>query len=211
FERALYWTGVLISPLLYLLTAVVLAWAARPLLSPGARLLMSLAFPLQLVMLLDSAPGMADHHALLLLVLAAALGLLLRTAQPPAPAPAPGDGPRDATAATAAACGACCALGLWISTEFFPLALLACAALGLGWILHGSGRAARNAWQAAGLAAGAAVALLVERGPQALAELESDRLSILHVLPCVVLALFWAAVASPRVAPLVSTRGRRAL
>jgi len=172
---------------------------------------MSLAFPLQLVMLLDSAPGMADHHALLLLVLAAALGLLLRTAQPPAPAPAPGDGPRDATAATAAACGACCALGLWISTEFFPLALLACAALGLGWILHGGGRAARNAWQAAGLAAGAAVALLVERGPQALAELESDRLSILHVLPCVVLALFWAAVASPRVAPLVSTRGRRAL
>lgn len=204
FERALYWTGVAISPLLYLLTAAVLAWAARPLLSPAARLLMLLAFPLQLVMLLDSAPGMADHHALLLLVLAAALGLLLRTAQ----APAPGDGP---CRATAAACGACFALGLWISTEFFPLALLAGAALGLGWILHGGGRAARNAWQAAGLAAGAVVALLVERGLAALRELESDRLSLLHVLPCIALALFWAAAASPRAAPLVATRTRRAV
>ena len=197
FGRALYVWGAALSPLLYLLTAAVLVWAARPLLEPRARLLLALAFPVQFVMLMDSAPGMADHHALLLLILAATLGMTLRAL----PAPTrPG---------TALAAGALLALGLWISTELVLAIVLSGAALGLGWVLHGGNRAARNAWHALGLSAGIAVALLLERAPRDWLALEADRISILHLLPCLAALGFWTLMATTGSgARLGSRRGR---
>jgi len=197
FERALYLWGAALSPLLYLLTAAVLVWATRTLLEPRARLLMLLAFPVQFVMLMDSAPGMADHHALLLLILAATLGVTLRAL------PAPSQ------PAASLAAGALLTLGLWISTEFVLAIVLSGTALGLGWVLHGGHRAARNAWHALGLSAGVAVALLLERAPHDLPALEADRISVLHLLPCLAALGFWTLLAATGAgARLVTRRGR---
>jgi len=199
FEPALYGWGAALSPLLYLLTAAVLVWATRPVLEPRARLLMLLAFPVQFLMLMDSAPGMADHHALLLLLLAVTLGVTLRALPPPG---RPG---------RALAAGALLALGLWISTEFVLAIVLSWAALGLGWILHGGHRAARNGWHALGLAAGVAVALLLERAPHELLALEADRISVLHLLPCLATLGFWTLCAATGLDARLGTRRGRAL
>lgn len=196
FERALFWWGVVLSPLLYVLAAALLAWISRWLLSPRARLLMLLALPLQLALLMDSAPGLPDHHALLVLVEVAALGATLRLLVGP---------PRRGVALAA---GALLALGVWVSAEFLLAAALLCAGLGLGWMLRGGDRAQRNAQHALGFAGGLALALLLERAPAELAQLEVDRLSLVHLTLAMAYMIFWSLIALGTRRREWSVRGR---
>ena len=86
------------------------------------------------------------------------------------------------------------ALGVWISPEALVFVAPGLAALGLGWLFgHGSlARHNRNLLASATLCL--ALALLVERGPDALAGIENDRLSLVHLSLFALLGLFWTVV-----------------
>ena len=93
-----------------------------------------------------------------------------------------------------------------------PLVFLALclAATGLAWLAGGAGGAARNLYLTLGLAVGLVLVLLVERGPAAVAEVEYDRISIVHLTLALLLLGFWTAVvAAPRLMkPYSGTLGR---
>ncbi len=86
------------------------------------------------------------------------------------------------------------ALAVWVSPEALVFIAPGLAALGLGWLLgHGSlARHNRNLLASATLCL--ALALLVERGGEALSAIENDRLSLVHVALFALLGLFWTVV-----------------
>ncbi|WP_448187854.1 hypothetical protein [Azospirillum sp. sgz301742] len=189
YHDALLWTAVLVSPLLNLLCVPMLSAATRPFLGDrwfvGAVLLLSV----QASVGAGFSAGMADHHGLLVLLLLATLAALLRhAAEPERRAP-----PMLAALAVA--------LALWTSVEGVLFAATAGAALGLGWVLNGPQRPRALVRYAAVLAALLPVALLVERGPWGVWDLEIDRISAFHT------ALAGAALGAVLLVDLAAARG----
>jgi len=120
--------------------------------------------------------GHPDHHGLLALLLLAAVGCWLPTAEP-------GD-ERRPQAASVTLCGVAMALAVWVSVE--ALLVWAVTLIGLTWIAARRGdvegralSAARDRWSASALATLFA-ALLLERVPQVITW-EADKISLLHV------------------------------
>src|SRR3546814_3956328 len=96
---------MLVSPLRQLATALLLIWALRPAIRPEVWFLPAVALFVQPGALAYSIVGRADHHALLLLVLVAVAGFMLRALR----------NPLDARPALAA--GLAAGFGLWLSVE----------------------------------------------------------------------------------------------
>jgi len=198
FERALFYWGIFVSPLLHVAMVMVLAWAVAPVFDQERRFLLILALVAQIAIWPQGLLGRTDHHMLILLVFAAALGgawrILLGLA-----------GPR-----TALAAGAAAGFGLWLSAEFLMVWAVIFAALSLAWIRDGGAQAGRNCWHAVGLSAVVLLALLVEHPPAQWWAEEYDRISVVHLLVGLTAAAFWAAVAGlARYAALAQTAGRR--
>src|SRR3546814_3873385 len=74
---------MLVSPLRQLATALLLIWALRPAIRPEVWFLPAVALFVQPGALAYSIVGRADHHALLLLVLVAVAGFMLRALRNP--------------------------------------------------------------------------------------------------------------------------------
>ena len=182
FRQGLYLVAVLSSPLALALGVVALGWAAAPLLERDARLFACLALLMQPTVVAYSSLGRADHHALLLLLFILFVGLVLRLL----------DGAAERRLAVAA--GAVAALGVWVSPEALVFIAPGLAALGLGWLFGRDSLARHNRDLLASASLCLALALLVERGPGALAGVENDRLSLVHVSLFALLALFWTVI-----------------
>jgi hypothetical protein len=182
FEQALHWFGVLFSPLCLALTVVALAWAAQPILDRDARMFACLALLLQPAVLAYSSLGRPDHHALLLLLGLVLLGQVIRLLIVPT------------DRRTAGAAGLTAALALWVSPEVLTLIAPCLASLGLYWLLGDRRLAGAIERCLMALCIGLALALLAERGPEALSTVENDRLSLLHVAAFGLLALAWAVL-----------------
>ena len=164
------------------LCLIALAWAATPLLDRDARLFACLALLIQPTVVAYSSLGRPDHHSLLLLLFILFTGLVLRLL----------DGASELRLALAA--GAVAALALWISPEALAFIAPGLAALGLGWLL-GQGSLARHQRNLlASATVCLALALAIERGPDALGAIENDRLSLVHVALFALLGLFWTVV-----------------
>lgn len=195
FERALHLWGVLISPVCLALTVVTLAWAARPVLSRDARMLACLALLLQPTVLAYASLGRPDHHALLLLLFVTLLGITFRLLRDPR------------AIRTAAAAGLVAAVSLWVSPEALTFIVPGLFALGVVWLLGETAMAATIRRYLVALTITLAAALLIERGFAALGQVETDRLSILHLATFAVLALVWILIeawqqaGAPRPAP----------
>lgn len=182
FEHALHLFGVLFSPLMLALCLIALAWAATPVLDRDSRLFACLALLMQPTVVAYSSLGRADHHTLLLLLFTLFLGQVLRLL----------DGAQELRLTFAA--GAVAALAVWISPEALAFIAPGLAALGCGWLL-GQGSLARHTRNLlASTTLCLALALLVERGPDALTAFENDRLSLVHVALFALLGLFWTVV-----------------
>ena len=182
FGRALHLVGVLLSPLMLALCLIALGWAAGPLLDRDARLFACLALLMQPTVIAYSSLGRPDHHTLLLLLFILFVGQILRLL----------DGASGVRLAIGAGAGA--ALAVWISPEALAFIAPGLAALGLGWVL-GQGSLARHQRNLlASMTLCLALALVVERGPDALTAIENDRLSVVHVALFALLGLFWAVV-----------------
>jgi hypothetical protein len=198
FERALFLWGVCLGPLLHVAMVMVLAWAVAPVFDRERRFLLILALIAQIAIWPHGLLGRTDHHMLILLVFGAALAGVWRILL--------GD-PRTAVALAA---GAAAGFGLWLSVEFLVVLAVLFAALTLCWVRTGGDLARRGLWHAVGLTLVVAVALPVERPPDDWLTVEYDRISIVHLLVCLLAAAFWAVAAflSRAGRATATTRGR---
>jgi len=161
--------GAVVPPLLLLGIILAGTWAAKPLGDPRLWWAVPLVLLAQPALVFYARVGRADHHTLILLCFAVALGFALRGSREPG------------SRRWAWGLGLVCALGLWTSTEFLlPLAVFLGTGL-LEWIRRGGlqGRFQRR-WTLA-LTLGVAAALVLERGPGWRAT-SYDRLSWVHLL-----------------------------
>lgn len=181
FESALYVSGILVSPLLQLMTGLALAWAMRPLIRPEVWFLPAVALFLQPGALAYSIAGRADHHALLLLVFVLTAGFTLRALR----------NPLDARPAVLA--GASAGFGIWLSVEFLLPLAVCLAALGTPWLFGEREKAAQNKWFALAVSVVLLAALFVERPLEDLLAPSYDRVSSVQFLVVVCILLFWRA------------------
>ena len=185
FKTALYWSGVLVSPLLLLLTCFAVIWAARPLMQQShsaVPVYTALILFLQPLVLGYAQPGRPDHHVALFLLFTLMLGTTVRAILRPA----------DVRIAVVA--GAVAGLGLWASIELIVTIVACVAGLGLAWVLGGNGRARQNAAYAAGFTGVVALALVVDRPFATILAPTYDRISSVHLLIAALLLVFWGAV-----------------
>ncbi|MEE9209712.1 MAG: hypothetical protein V3U23_04605, partial [Kiloniellales bacterium] len=144
-EKALFWGGSFVSPLLLLATGTAMIWASKPLVDRENRPFVILIFLAQLGVMAYSLPGRIDHHTLQMFLIALTVGLVTRCC---------GVRPEVRLALLA---GVVLSLGLWVSAEFLLVTFFAMAAVWLAWLRHG--RAGSQA--ALGFAVGFAVSLVL--------------------------------------------------
>jgi hypothetical protein len=182
FHDALFWFGVVLSPLCALACAFAAGWMPGPLLNPSARFGTALLFLTQPGILSYTYARGPNHHGILFLAFIAASGFILRAL-------------RDPQARHAAGwAGAMIGIGLWISVEFLlPLAVIL-AVLGALWLYKGQRWTPANRQFAVGLFISLLVLLPVERAPADLFTPEYDRLSVVHLLLAGTLLAFWLVV-----------------
>ena len=181
---AVYWAGVLISPLLHLGTALTLVWAGRPLIGRTGACIAGALTAAQFGILGLATVGHSDHHMLFALLTVWALGLFIRCLA-------------ERSRGLSLAAGAALALGLWVGPEVLVFTGICLFVAGLVWLSGEEGGADLNVWIAAGLAAGLALVLLAERGIAGYFDVEYDRVSIVHVTGAALVLTFWAAVRAP--------------
>ncbi len=181
--KAVFWSGVFISPLLHVLVALVMAWAAAPLIGRTGGLLAGALTALQFGVLGYAMVGNADHHLFLGLIAIVAFGFTVRAL-------------RDAEGASgrALAAGSVLAFGYWAGMESQILAVLCIGMVGLRWVVENDDTATASHRLAVGLTGGLFLALLADRGPGGFFEVGYDRISIVHLTLGGLILLFWTGV-----------------
>lgn len=179
-HKALFFSGVIISPVLMMSTIGVMVWGCRPFLSAQGRVILVILFTFQPITHYFFVAARPDHHSLILFGFATVLTLLARFAYAPRQHP---------MAMAWAGCTA--ALGVWVSIESLSIELLALLAVGGLWLWHGHENWLSGLRRFAIVGALVLlVALCVERPPQEwLGSEEYDRLSTVHVALFALIAL----------------------
>ncbi len=182
FKAGLFWAGALSGPVLLMITALALAWAAKPFLSRELRCLAMALVLAQPAVMVYSFPGRADHHGLIYLTFIVVVGLMVRMIG------------RPYNHGLALAAGAVLGAGLWFSTELLLVLAVAFAAMSVNWILAGGDGARKNLAAAFGLTMMVLMALVIERPPGEYLAEEYDRISVVHFFIALVALGFWAVV-----------------
>ncbi len=182
FDKALYWSAAVLSPVLQLAMVLALVWATTPLLDLRHRCLLILAVFVQGPLVSTGLIGRADHHMLISLAFVVSIGFGLRLVMRPF----------DARLALAA--GASLGFALWLSMEALLLLAASFAVLAATWLRRAGDRARKNLWHALGLSAMVAFAIAVERPPTRYLAEEYDRISVVHLAVALLALAFWAIV-----------------
>lgn len=204
-DQALYWSGAVINPLLHMVMAVVLVWAAKPLIGRAGGLIAGALTAVQFGVIGYALIGRADHHVLIGLIVVTAFGFGFRALTE-----------AEAAARHAAAAGGVLAAGFWVGMEVQVTAGLFFLVMGLKWVFEGDGTGQGNLRHvtrlALGLAAGMVVVVLIERGAQGFFDPQYDRVSIAQLTLAGLVLLFWVVVSAAhrRGRPLASVPGRMA-
>ena len=126
-EPALRWAGSLIGPLSAGLLGIAVVWAGAPLTRGRWAWLGVVLAGVAPLVAAYAVLGCAHHHVLAAACVAAMAGCAARLVRSDtAPAPA---------RRVAAGLGVCVGLGIWLTPETMPFALMAFGALGLQWLL----------------------------------------------------------------------------
>lgn len=169
FHDGLALWGLVISPLLGIITLFALFWATRNVLSKSARYLLGFLFISQTVLLQAFAFGRPDHHSLLLLLFVLLLGCVFRIVSSPA------------SFKYARLGGFIAALSMWVSVEsIFPI-MLVYIVLTIYWLIEGGTHARKILYFSICALISSAVFLLMERPLSSLLLIEYDKLSIVHL------------------------------
>ncbi len=183
FSKALFWAGIIISPVIHILSAGALAWALIPVLGRTGACIAGALTASQAGMLSFSLVGRADHHMMFILLGVLALGFVFRILTSP-----------EASIPSARWAGVFLALGIWEGPENIVFMALCLGAIGLPWLKGEADSGRRNFGVAQGLAIGLLIAILLERGATGAFAVEYDRLSIIHLAFAVLLMVYWVVV-----------------
>jgi asparagine N-glycosylation enzyme membrane subunit Stt3 len=195
-DRAIFWSGSLICPLLMLGVLFAVCWAAAPLVPDGKWLIVA-ALLVQPMLITDSLPGRFDHHILQILLFVILVGAAIRLCARP-----------DRRMAVLA--GASAAVGIWVSVEMLVPFVAIVAVFAIGWILDGRREKLRTVVEVTtSQAALLALALAVERSPGHWFDVDYDKVSIAYVFGSVVLAAASTAVYFATARTSASARGAR--
>jgi len=182
-ETALFWGGYLVSPVLGVVTAVVLMLALRRMFTP-LQTAMSVALLVCTVPILGTFfPGRPDHYSALLPVMGLILwGLVLLFTT-------------EHWRRGALLVGICLPLALWVNMSGALVSLVVPVALGIRWLVSGGGWTRTNQWIGTAAAVTCLGVLFIERSPStALTVVEFDRISVWHLCVFATIALFWTVL-----------------
>jgi len=185
-DRAIYWVGFWISPVLQLMACLVAANAAKPLWPQhGAWRLAALMVLFNGAALTYCMAGRPDHHSLGLLLTLLAAGQTIRATLEP----------NDARPAVIA--GAWAGIGIWVSPEALIGVGATVISFGLLWLLQAdTGRVWARLGRrfSTGMVAILFGAILIEQPPSHWFQAEYDKVSILHLfLAATAIIDFWIA------------------
>lgn len=170
FDTALHLWGVFVSPVMHLLSLLVLLWAVRPLFDDRGLVYLGVLFAFQLFIVHIASIARPDHHALLALLFVWLVGAGLRLVS------------AEATTRTAFLAALPATLSLWISLEALVAIAALFVALGLGWVVARARFALKTAVFASGLALGFAVTLPLEHGLDGFRIVVFDAPSVVHLV-----------------------------
>ncbi|MDD5260400.1 MAG: hypothetical protein PHD76_00985 [Methylacidiphilales bacterium] len=183
FKTALLWSGILISPLFYVLGLLAIVWACRPVVKPGWLGMLCPLLATQPGILLYCAAGRPDHHALLFFLLALNMGCMLRCLCLPF-------SPKAAWVA-----GLVQAVSLSISIETLVITAINFLVLGMLWLRGEKLALHKNLFFSTSLLACSTLLYSIQTRPDEWNAGELDRMSLVHLLVFSVVAAFWAVLA----------------
>jgi hypothetical protein len=181
FKPALFWWGVIISPVLLFATTVALPWATRPLLGRKGSLSVGFIFLCQMTLLICFQPGRPDHQSLLIFLFVISIGLVLRMVI------------RPFSIRLCYIAGAVSALSMWINVESIVPVGITIGVLGLLWLWEDRDFLDKSLHYIFALFVATGLSLLLERAWQNLLAEEYDRLSIVHFSVFGFIAVLWIA------------------
>ena len=181
FESALFWWGVIISPVLMIAAIVALQWTSRVVLKADGPFLIGLVFIFQMIIFTYFQPGRPDHHSLIILLFILSLGFAFRMIL------------RPFSAFTCYMAGAVGALAIWVSVESMLSIFIIIAALGVLWIIKKGDFAGKSLYYNLTLFVFTAISLFLERPWNDLTTQQFDRLSIIHLSILGFTSVFWIA------------------
>jgi hypothetical protein len=184
FRSALFWWGVMISPVLYLLALISLDWATKSVVSSPGRNYLGLIFLAQPMIFAYCEAGRPDHHSLLLLCFILSLGFFFRLLQP------------GFRVWQCYAAGAISAFSMWISVESLTVVFLYGVILALLWLCKDQDFYKKNLHFWIALTLGTAGALIIEHPPHDFIHRVYDSLSIVHVGIFAIITFCWLICAS---------------
>jgi phage shock protein PspC (stress-responsive transcriptional regulator) len=182
FRTALFWWGVIISPVLLVAMLLTMLWAARPLLSRQGPFLVGILLFFQVGVMGYCSPGRGDQHSLSALLFVVLFGFGLRLVSWPA------------NRWLCCIAGVIGGLSIWAGMDLALVVFAIAAILGLLWIWENGDFARKSAYYSIWLFVAVGISLLAERPLNNLAAKEFDRLSIVHWSVCGFLAGFWIIV-----------------
>lgn len=182
FRTALFWWGVIISPVLLVAMLAVMLWSAKPLLSTQGPFLVGILLLFQTGLMAYCQPGRCDQHSFLILLFVVMFGFGLRLVS------------GSANRWLCCSAGVVGGLSMWSGLELILVVFAIAAILGLIWIWENGDFARKSAFYSISLFVAVVISLLIERPWNNLAAGEFDRLSIVHLSVCGFLAGFWIIV-----------------
>lgn len=195
FERALWISGVVLSPLLFLGLYGVLLWAAAPVLEWRGTRTICVVLLCQFAILSHALPARVDQEMFLLVAVLITVGVGLRV-----------------LAGTLALRGNVLAglwggLAVWLSVELLATVGILLATLVLAWIRDGSQRYRPSLLFALGLLAGILVGVAAEHRPAVWLQPVYDKVSVVHIAIALANLSLWIIAAR---APASTWRNRAA-
>lgn len=183
FETSLRWTGVVIGPVLFVMTALMLLAFGRVLLSPTTAVFPAILF------VIDPFQSQSvfcfcrpDHHCFVMFsfILYYCVFTLLTS--------------RTDLALRASLVGAIGAFAIWVGLELFVLVGLSVVYAGMLWLINGEKYAGMNLRLTAGLWIGLLVTLLLDEKAANYLMVSYDKRSIVHITLFALIALYWLAI-----------------
>ena len=179
---ALFWWGVIISPILMIATIVALQWSTRPILTKDGPFLAGFIFVLQIIILSYYQAGRPDHHSLIVFVFVLSVGFALRMIT------------RPFSARLGYMAGVIGGISMWISVESMVSLSIILGVLGLLWLLENGDFLKKNLHYTLALFVTIGLSLAFERSRQNILVKEYDRLSIVHLSIFGFITLFWITI-----------------
>jgi len=182
FKSALFWWGVIISPVLMIATIIALQWSTRPIVSKDGPFLAGFVFVLQIILLSYYQAGRPDHHSLIVFVFVLSIGFALRMIT------------RPFSTRLCYMAGVLGGLSMWISVESIVSLGIILGVLGLLWLLENGDFLEKNLHYTLALFVVIGLSLVFERSWHCLLAEEYDRLSIVHFSIFGFITLLWITI-----------------